>query len=358
MKVLHIGEYVQGGVATYLKLLFSADGQDDVENYLVLSSYKSEHKWNLPNNRLKYYKYKRSVINVFPAMLEIYRHIKKVNPDVIYCHSTWAGLMGRMPYLLCKKKLKIIYNAHGWSFNRDTSSVKKKIYAAVERRLAVVTDKIINVSRYEMDSAVDFGLPQEKMQLVYSGISADKPRIGKKVEMYTDKINLLFVGRFDPQKGLDFLLNTFDKYANELQHIHLWVIGDNVVSDGNGISKENTDNTTFLGWVSHEDISAYYEACDAVIMPSRWEAFGLVAIEAMKYGKPVIASNRGALPELIQDGVNGWIFDMDDEIGLVKLVSLITKKKCKDMEMASRKVLEERFSLARMGQDIFAVYLE
>lgn len=357
MKVLHIGEYVHGGLATYLKLLFSADGQNNVENYLVLSSYKSEHKWNLPDNRLKYYKYKRSVINLFSATLGVYRHINRVKPDVIFCHSTWAGLIGRLPYLFFKKDFKIIYNAHGWSFNRDTSSLKKKIYAAIECRLAIVTDSIINVSKYEMDSAVDFGLPKEKMQLVYSGISPNKPVMDKKMQMYTDKVNLLFVGRFDPQKGVDFLLNIFAKYANILQNIHLWAIGDNVVSDGGGIKKNNTDNVTFLGWIPHEDIPAYYEACDAVIMPSRWEAFGLVAIEAMKYGKPVIASNRGALPELVQDGINGWIFHMYDENELVEMLSSITKRKCKSMEMVSRKILK-KFSIEKMQQDIFSIYFK
>ncbi|MCI6655110.1 MAG: glycosyltransferase family 4 protein, partial [Clostridium sp.] len=140
-----------------------------------------------------------------------------------------------------------------------------------------------------------------------------------------DKVNLLFVGRFDPQKGVDFLLKVFKDYEEDLQHIHLWIIGDNVVSDGKGIEKKNTDNITFLGWIPHEELTAYYEACDAVIMPSRWEAFGLVAIEAMKYGKPVIVSNRGALPELVKEGVNGWIFDMDEYQACSYILKNITK---------------------------------
>lgn len=59
-------------------------------------------------------------------------------------------------------------------------------------------------------------------------------------------------------------------------------------------------------------------------MPSRWEAFGLVAIEAMKYGKTVIASNRGALPEIIQDDSDGYIFP--DEKGLQYILSVITRE--------------------------------
>lgn len=328
MKILHIGEYMQGGLATYAKILFSADGENGIANYMILSDYNSEHNWPLPADRIKYYRYKRSIGSIIPAMRIIHQHINDLQPDVIYCHSTWAGVLGRFPYLFCRKNVRIIYNAHGWSFNMDTSLWKKQIYAFVERMLARVTDKIINVSKYEMNSAVAMGLPEAKMVMIYSGISPEKPVIKKKVKMPADKVNLLFVGRFDPQKGVDFLLKVFKDYEDDLQHIHLWIIGDNVVSDGKGIEKKNTDNITFLGWIPHEELPAYYEACDAVIMPSRWEAFGLVAIEAMKYGKPVIVSNRGALPELVQDGVNGWVFDIEHDDSLKACLANIDKRKC------------------------------
>lgn len=57
------------------------------------------------------------------------------------------------------------------------------------------------------------------------------------------------------------------------------VIGDNVIG-GTQIEKHNTEKVTFLGWIDHEKLASYYEKCDAVVMPSRWEAFGLVAVEA------------------------------------------------------------------------------
>ena len=234
----------------------------------------------------------------------------------------------------------------------DTSLWKKQIYAFVERMLARVTDKIINVSKYEMNSAVAMGLPEARMVMIYNGISSEKPVIKEKVKMPADKVNLLFVGRFDPQKGVDFLLKVFHEYEKDLQHIHLWIIGDNVVSDGKGIEKKNTDNITFLGWIPHEEVPAYYESCDAVIMPSRWEAFGLVAIEAMKYGKPVIVSNRGALPELVQDGVNGWVFNMDDSHSLLSRLKQLRRKNTLEGEKI-KSYFQENFILEKMLEDIF-----
>ena len=356
MKILHIGEYMQGGLATYAKILFSADGENGIANYMILSDYNSEHNWPLPADRIKYYRYKRSIGSIIPAMRIIHQHINDLQPDVIYCHSTWAGVLGRFPYLFCRKNVRIIYNAHGWSFNRDTSFWKKLIYAFVERMLARVTDKIINVSKYEMNSAVEMGLPESKMVMIYSGISPEKSVIKKKVEMPADKVNLLFVGRFDPPKGVDFLLKIFHEYEKDLQHIHLWIIGDNVVSDGKGIEKKNTDNITFLGWISHEEVPAYYEACDAVIMPSRWEAFGLVAIEAMKYGKPVIVSNRGALPELVQDGMNGWVFNMGDKSDLVSVLQNVNTVKCNKLGQIGIDVYQKMFCVNNMLNKMACIY--
>lgn len=356
MKILHVGEYMKGGVATYAKILFSVDGDNDIENYMILSDYNSEHKWPLPADRIKYYNYKRSIGRIIPAMCVIHQHINALQPDVIYCHSTWAGVLGRFPYFFCRKKVRIIYNAHGWSFNMDTPFWKKQIYALIERLLARVTDKIINVSKYEMNSAVAMGLPEAKMVMIYSGISPEKPVINKKVKMPVDKVNLLFVGRFDPQKGVDFLLKIFHEYEKSLQHIHLWIIGDNVVSDGKGIEKKNTDNITFLGWISHEEVPAYYEVCDAVIMPSRWEAFGLVAIEAMKYGKPVIVSNRGALPELVQDGMNGWVFNMGDKSDLVSVLQNVNTVKCNKLGQIGIDVYQKMFCLNNMLNKMACIY--
>lgn len=355
MRVLHICEYANGGVATYLNTIFSRDGEQGIDNYIVLSDYKSEHAWSLPQEKVHYYHYRRSVWSLFPAMLRINRCIKKLNPDVIYCHSTWAGLIGRFPYLFCRKRGKIIYNAHGWSFNMNISGLKKHIYAGVERILATVTDKIINVSEYELNSAVNSGLPINKMVMIYNGISPEKNIVNKKAEMCTDKINLLFVGRFDPQKGVDFLLKVFDEHADELKHIHLWVIGDNVVFDGGGIEKKDIDNITFLGWISHDELPAYYEACDAVIMPSRWEAFGLVAIEAMKYGRPVIAGKRGALSELIQDGVNGWTFEMENEYSLLGILYDLDKLSVNIAGREGERIFLDRFTDVRMLEKFYDI---
>ena len=171
MKILHVGEYVNGGIATYLRTLLSGLRKyDDVENYLLISEYKSQQGWESVAKKVFYYKYKRSIFNIFSAIKQIHTVIEDVNPDIIHVHSTWAGLFVRLPYLFRKRKTKIIYQSHGWAFLMDTSNYKKNIYALVEKILSIPTDRIINISNYEQNQAVKYGLNKNKMVMIYNGV--------------------------------------------------------------------------------------------------------------------------------------------------------------------------------------------
>lgn len=354
MKVLHVGEYVQGGVATYIKMLLIHPDHPEVEDYIFCSDKNSEHKWDLPENKVHYYTYHRSVLQILPAMLAVRKEIRRLKPDVIYCHSTWAGLFARFPMLFLGKPCRVIYNAHGWAFLRNTAEWKRKVYAGIEKMLLHSTDTVVNVSKHEYNSAIKYGLPSQKLQVIYSGISAEKGAIDPSVKMPSHCVNLLFVGRFDPQKGIDYLLQEFLKcHRNDL---HLTVIGDNVIG-GTHIEKKNSDKVTFLGWVPHEKLASYYSQCDAVVMPSRWEAFGLVAIEAMKYGKPVIVSNKGALPEIVKDGENGLVFDFDDSKSLQSVLGKLSKDKLHEMGNRAEKDFIEHYRLENMVSATIKNYL-
>lgn len=354
MKVLHVGEYVQGGVATYISMFLNHPNHTEIKDYIICSGRNSEHKWSLPKGRVHYYTYHRSIFQVLPAMITVWKEIRRLKPDAIYCHSTWAGLFARFPMLFLGKPCRVIYNAHGWAFLRNTAEWKRKVYAEIEKMLLHSTDTVVNVSKHEYNSAIKYGLPSPKLRVIYSGISAEKGAIDPSVKMPSPCVNLLFVGRFDPQKGIDYLLQEFSKcHRNAL---HLTVIGDNVIG-GTHIEKKNSDKVTFLGWVAHEKLASYYSQCDAVVMPSRWEAFDLVAIEAMKYGKPVIVSDKGALPEIVKDGENGLVFDFNDSKSLQSVLGKLSKDKLHGMGNKAEKDFMEHYRLENMVTATIKNYL-
>lgn len=352
MKILHVGEYVNGGVATYLRTLLNRlQKYNDIENYLLISEYKSQKNWENITKKVFYYKYKRSIVNIFSAIKQIHEVIEKVNPDIIHVHSTWAGLFVRLPYLFRKRKAKIIYQSHGWAFLMDTSKYKKNIYALVERILSMPTDKIINISNYEQNQAIKYGLNKNKMIMIYNGVEDKVNKSNLKLNWDKNKINLLFVGRLDKQKGLDLFLDVYDKM--KLENIHLYVIGTSVLDNN---LPQNTKYVTYLGWVDSKDIDEYYQACDAVIMPSRWEGFGLVAIEAMRNSKPVIASNMGALPELIKNNINGYIFDIEKDDTLEETLLNINKIELQELGKQARLIYLKNFVDLMFVEKVYELY--
>lgn len=352
MKILHVGEYVNGGVATYLRTLLSGlQKYDDVENYLLISEYKSQQGWENITKKVFYYKYKRSIFNIFSAIKQIHAVIEDVNPDIIHVHSTWAGLFVRLPYLFKKRKTKIIYQSHGWAFLMDTSNYKKNIYALIERILSISTDKIINISNYEQNQAIKYGLNKNKMIMIYNGVKDKENNSNLKLNWDKNKINLLFVGRMDRQKGLDLFLDVYDKM--KIKNMHLYVIGTSVLDDN---LPKSTEYVTYLGWVDNKDIDTYYQACDAVIMPSRWEGFGLVAIEAMRNLKPVIASNVGALPELIKNNINGYVFDIKNDKKLKEILLNINKNELRNLGKQARQIYLKKFTDLIFIKNIYKLY--
>lgn len=352
MKVLHVGEYVNGGVATYIRTLI--DGlQDyyDIENYLVMSEYKSQKEWGNTPKKVFYYKYKRNIINIFSAMIFIRKIIDEIQPDIIHVHSTWAGLFVRLPYLIKRKKCKIIYTAHGWSFIMDVSKKKKFLYAIIERILSIITDKIINISKFEEKEALNYGLNKKKMVIIYNGVKDKNYNIRYSMDEGNNKIKLLFVGRLDKTKGIDILLDIYDKYRFE--NLHLYIIGESVLDN---IKIKSDDNITYLGWIDNKDIDKYYQMCDIVVMPSRWDGFGLVAVEAMRNSKPIIVSNRGALPELVKNGINGYIFKLDEENSLRNILLNLDKNFLKKMGMRGRNIYLENYTDKIFVKNIYNLY--
>lgn len=176
----------------------------------------------------------------------------------------------------------------------DTKPRLKKAYYMIEKMLEFKTDFIINISKYELEQSVRLGMSSTKSRFVYSGLRErnSRPSSESNTSVLLDPvkgdnvIRLLFVGRYDRQKGLDVLLDVLAQYPDLQDLTQLYVIGDSVLEKNEWTFPENVVR---LGWVDNASIDLYYQQCDAVIMPSRWEGLPLVALEAMKNRKAVIS---------------------------------------------------------------------
>ncbi len=352
-KVLHVAEFTKGGIETHLnELLRYQEGLHDV-HLAVSEQNSSRDTLHIGSGRLRVYPYKRKPIYMVRAIREMARLVDELKPDIVHVHGTFAGLFLRTALLFKRRRPAVIYCSHGWSFLMDTSAWKKRLYAMAEKMMASRTDVIINISKHEHEMARRYGLPEGKSVVVYNGVSEAKRSELPPFEPDSTRINLLYVGRFDRQKGFDLLLETFSK--ERFRNVTLYLAGGTVLSDQH---YEFPPETVKLGWIDNAEIGRYMEACDAVIVPSRWEGFGIVAIEALRSRKPVIASNRGALPEIVTHGVNGYIFDFDDREQLAGIIRNLDPTKLREMGEEGERIYQSRFHAGEMNGRIQRLYEE
>ena len=114
MKILHIGEYVVGGVATYLNELVSYQ-RERFDVYVLMSDYNSAKDFDLEPEHIIRYNYKRHPKYFFSAMRQIHQAIRKIEPDIIHVHSSFAGMLARGLFFHPTQS-EYLYCSHGWSF--------------------------------------------------------------------------------------------------------------------------------------------------------------------------------------------------------------------------------------------------
>jgi hypothetical protein len=188
-----------------------------------------------------------------------------------------------------------------------------------------------------------------------------KPRSSKAVR-------LLFVGRLESRKGIDVLLSVAPEILAQFPNAVLDIVGDDTILRPDGttykeeflgltIAPDVGERIIFHGRVEEEELRDFYQDCDIFVAPSRYESFGLVFLEAMMFGKPVIGCDAGGGPEVVTSGETGFLVKPGDVEGLRKaLTSLLSDPKLRmRMGDAARRDYELRFTDAAMVQDLLTV---
>jgi len=171
---------------------------------------------------------------------------------------------------------------------------------------------------------------------------------------------LLFSGRIKPEKGTDTAIQVAKKVNKPLN-----IIGQKFYSHERDIKFWNaaiqpylSDKIKYSGFIPYKKVKKYYQNAKALLFPNRWkEAFGLVLIEAMACGTPVIATNRGAVPEVVKNGVTGYIVKNEKEmIKAVKKIYAMPDDEYTKMRYACRQHVEKNFTIEKMVDNYEKVY--
>ena len=174
---------------------------------------------------------------------------------------------------------------------------------------------------------------------------------------------LLSVGRTDPGKGVDLLLEAVN-LMDRAKDIEIFVVGDNSTYYPEAQKLKDlavhlglTNQVRFVGVVPQENLHLYYNAADALVMPSYSESFGLAALEAMACGTPVVASRVGGLPALVKDGVSGYLVPWHRPASFAEKIEIILANPSLAREMGKAAfLLSEGRSWEKMAGKVMDVY--
>lgn len=343
-KIIHIAQSA-GGVSEYIYMLLNNISKYKYEHILIASEdYKEqERRFTGLVSKMYFVPMKReiNIKNDIDSILKVRKILKKEKPNIVYLHSSKAGAIGRIS-LLFNRKIKIIYNAHGWSFNANLGSNPKK-YAIIERILAIKTNKIINISKNEYQSAIENKISNnKKMLIIENGIDFKKFNNNEQYRNHTrikykikeDEILLGIVGRISEQKDPITAIRAFKKLTEKYNNIKIMYVGNgNLEEKIIKFSMENNvnDKVIITGWVNN--VQEYIPAFDIAILPSKWEGFGLAIIEYIACNKPIIATNVGGIQDIINnEDVKGILIKSENENELYEAIdeqlsnNIITKK--------------------------------
>jgi glycosyltransferase involved in cell wall biosynthesis len=267
-------------------------------------------------------------------------------PDLYFFNSTLA-LVGLLALRLRGDRTPAVYCAHCWAIaTLDPASWRGRAVRALEGRLCGLADLVVNVSDSDADTARRFGYGGRHVT-VQNAVPPADPDV--RDDLFSRRepgdIHLLFVGRFDRQKGLDLLLPAFARARAANPHLYLHLVGG-AVRDDTTPPPPPQDGVTLHGWIGPDAIDGYYRSADALVVPSRWEGLPLVVPESLRNATPVLVSrgcNLGHLPETSGAGAS---FELEGE-GLETLLAGLVRADLAARRPAAHAVYGTHFDLER-----------
>jgi glycosyltransferase involved in cell wall biosynthesis len=312
--------------------------------------------------------------------------IRQFSPDVVHVHNVFPIISPAVYYACRSCQVPVVQTLHNYrlaccngQFLRNDSVCEvclrrgsrwpgalygcyrgsRLVSALISATVAVhqlvgtwaeLVDVYVALTAFAREKMTESGLPAGKIA-VKPNFVGDARACGTGQGGYA-----LFVGRLSSEKGIHTLLDAWSRLGGQLR---LKLVGDGPLAELVKERARSLPSVELLGWQSHDRVVDLMAEAKCVIVPSVWfETFGLVVIEAFSRGTPVVASRIGALAELVQDGVNGLLFEPGNAQDLADKVALL----CADpegivrMRGRARAEFEDKYTAARNHEMLMDIY--
>jgi glycosyltransferase involved in cell wall biosynthesis len=260
------------------------------------------------------------LVGTFAFSINIVKMIRKINPDIVHVQS----LSCSFPALILKKIWHTPYVV--WGQGSDVYG--PDWFTKISLRTTIKNADFVIALSEDMKRAV---------QHIYNREIAIVPN-GIELEEYIDKLQMqrkehteqriLFVGRLSPEKGVQYLLQAMQVIHGKIPDAKLAIVGYGV--EGRGLEELAAslgirECVDFVGKVPHERIPDYMQQADVFVLPSLSEGLPVVILEAMASGLPIIATRVGGLPDIIEEGVNGYLVEAKNPDAIAEKLLILIK---------------------------------
>ena len=360
MKIFHFyKDYfpVQGGIENHIKLLAEAQAaRGHPVSVLVASRDRRTHVETINGVRV-IFAARLATISSAPISPAMFALLRREQPDIVHLHFPYPW--GEAANYFVGRAHKVVLTYHSDIIRQRYLRVA---YAPLMRRVFARVDAIIATSPNYMTSSPVLSRWKEKCVVIPLAIDPTPFEIAAPHSSLAIRHSplLLSVGHLRYYKGLNYLLAAL----RDLPPARLVVVGKGPMQNAWCALARNlgvASRVTFAGEVADADLPSYYAACDVFVLPSseRSEAFGLVQLEAMAAGKPVVCTELGTGTSFVNvDGETGLVVPARDPHALAAAISRLIDDAplCARMGAAGRARVQKEFRLEKMVDRILALY--
>jgi len=286
------------------------------------------------------------------AILKIRQLLRRIQPDILHLHTAHAHTIGLVAGRLAKVKKILV-----------TRRMDFPIEGFISRLRYNKTDKIVAISQAVKDVLVESGIHEDKITVIHSTIDRTffpvKSNLRKELSLTVDTPLLGTVASLVERKGHCYLFEALAKASKRFPHAKLLVAGEGPLEERLknlaktlGLEKQ----IIFLGF--RHDIAEILSALDVFVLASVKEGLGVSLLEAGSYGVPIVATNVGGIPEIVKDGVTGFLVPPRDSKALTeKIVYMLAHRpEANIMGQQAKEWVRSNFSVEQMADSYVLLY--
>lgn len=310
--------------------------------------------FNIPGTRKFTLRLKPSIRKIWYKYL-----ILKINPDILHIHQLTPSYPLDFALIDFKPTIISVWGADILeSYQNSSPEIKQKIIFALRK-----ADLITATSKFLVQKTKEL-IPEKEVEVIPFGIDLEKfsPKSKKKDSKI---ITIGFIKHLEPKYGASYLIEAFSEVCKEYTNTNLLILGEgSLENELKNLVKELKieDRVKFIGFVPNDLVPQYLSQMDIFVMPSikESESFGVAALEASAMEIPVVASDIGGVPEVVEDGKTGILVEPKNVKKLVEAIKKLIEDENlrKKMGKAGRKFVERNYNWTNNAQQMENLYKE